>query len=515
MNNKNEHGRVVFSNIDIRKLKQTEDSEKMINDAFLEKEQIMRGQEQNIFNNCIEKPQIDVPRNYKKKRRKIKKRVKIAFTFLIILTFLITSMINYKKNFLDNPKIIIKNSLETLEKQISELVVTKEENILEKNNYSLEWNLSANLESDLAEEEYQNLFHNINRTKTSIFIQQDFENKKFFLNQIVKIDDQGVIDNKYLIEDSTKYYFVKDFLDIYINAGNNNYFETLSEDKTAYDNILYLYQFILSSIYKNTYEKDFTFKWVNTTIDGEEQKLRRVSIELDNDKIKTITNKVLKDLKEDKTSSNILNGIYDGFDSLKIEKDKIFLKEGEKISISFYTKGIFPTVKKCELIYNNSKDFYQLSYEIDKKQISLFINNTPQYTIQFRYEDYSLKGMIQNKNNIQIGSFEKMKNHFSFHIKSDDYDISIESVSKLKEKKKTSMEKTINVQIKKEEKKLVGGTIYIEFIEHNKVLIEEQVKDIIFESEISDIKKEEWKELLRNKWKLNGYIEGENKNENE
>lgn len=509
MDSKSTKGRVVFNNIDINNFTGMDNPTEIINKAFLEKEEIIRGKEEKIEETSEEKiPKYTAPR---KKKRKIKKSVKITFAFMLVITILITTIISYKKNYIDNPKVIVKNSLQSLEKEIVELIPFPKENILSKNDYSLEYNLSANLESAITEDfennkliDYYHLLNNINHGKTTFLLQQDLSNKKFYYNQITKIDEQVMIDDKYFIENSTKYYFVKDFLDKYINAGNNNYFETISEDKTMYDNMEYLYHFILSSIFKNLDDKDIHINWVNTYLEDEPQKLKRVSIELNNAKINKIIHKVLKDLKEDKNSSNILNGIYDGFDSLKIPKDVAFLNDIESISIHFYTKGIKNKIKKYEFSYH-SKNSYGISYEIDKKKINFLFNNNPQYNIQYTKEDNLLKGIIQNKDKTEIGSFEfkkqHMKHHFSFHLKNGEYDIFVESDDKQKKERKDSSQSTIKISINNKEKSILSGTMDIEFIQHDKVFIQEQIKDIIFESEISESQKEELKSLLKNRWK--------------
>lgn len=516
MESKITQGKVVFNNIDIHDFVGKENPAQMINNAFLEKEKRIRGTEEIIQENSNEQPSNNIsstPRVPKKKRRKIKKSVKIIFFFVIVIPLLIATFLNCKRNYIDNPKRIIKDSLEVLEKEITNLISMKEENILEKNNYSLECNLIANFENtmpiDLENKQLLDYYHildNINHGKTTFLLQQDLSNKKLYFNQLTKIDDQVVIDDKYLIEDSTKYYFVKDFLDKYINAGNNNYFETISEDKTMYDNIQYLYSFILSSIFKNIEDKDISIKSVTTSLEEEQQKLKRITMELDNEKIKKIVTKVLKDLKEDKKAFNILNGIYNDFDSLKVPKEKMFLKEGETIAIHFYTKGIKNEIKVYEVLYH-AETSYGIRLEIDQKKIELLLNNHPQYKIQYEHEqkENNLKGTIQNKNNIDIGKFEfknqKKENEFFIHLKENEYDISLEIVSN-QEEKKNIVEAAIKIQIQKKEDNIFQGSIDIEIVQQDKVWIQEQVKDIIFEKEITPSQKEELINLLKNRWKV-------------
>ena len=130
-----------------------------------------------------------------------------------------------------------------------------------------------------------------------------------------------ILNTKYYINESTKYFYVKNIVDNYINYGSCNYFENINTNTTEKDNINYLYNFIINSIKNNLNDKYFTKK--------EENNNYIVILKIDNDNLKDILSNILKDLKEDKKSRKILDNINKNILNTKIKEEDIYLEKEE------------------------------------------------------------------------------------------------------------------------------------------------------------------------------------------
>ena len=101
-----------------------------------------------------------------------------------------------------------------------------------------------------------NLINNLNNSETNFKIQKNASKNTGYIELNQKIGEEDIIDAKYYISDSTKYYFVKGIVDTYINDGGCNYFESINTNTTEKDNINYLYNTIIRSIKNNLKEKE-------------------------------------------------------------------------------------------------------------------------------------------------------------------------------------------------------------------------------------------------------------------
>lgn len=529
MDNKDSKDRVVFSSVDINTSRQPVNPTQMVNDAFYKQAQTIRkenieGQipttnqinvaQQNIINpenlqpNIVQEPVIKKDKH----KRKMKKSVKIKIILILIFILIILGFLDIQKNYINNPKVIARNALESLGEEVLSILSLPEKATLIGDDFSIEIEQSTALESDKVNAnyltdtkmlEYYYLLNNLNNTKTTYTLKQDTKNKQFFYNKQTKLNDELIINDKYLIENSTEYYFVKDFFENYINGGNNHYFETIGKNGNAHDNILYLYTFILDSLASNIEDDDFNVTKTTTYLEEKMQDVKKTSFKLNDAKIRKILNGVLKDLKKDKKASKILNGIYADFESVKITADTIFLNEKETLTVDFYTTGFFNEAKKYEVSITGDKNSYGVTYEIDSKKITILENNSVKYYVTYINSHNTVKATIEDKNNKQIGKFEfdnqSTRKQILIDFEDNNYDITIELDSKISDKKNSSYKKdtSITINIKQDKVNFLNGTITFHSSINKKVTINEQINDVVFEREITEEKQEELKELLK------------------
>ena len=456
----------------------------------------------------IEQPKV-------KEKKHMKKSAKVAIILIIVLVVSLTLITKFI-SFINNPKYISKKALVDFKNETLDIIKLPKNTTLIGDTFNIESTLKTSLGSKKVLDEYQidpkmneyfYLISNFNNTTTKINLQQDINNKKLFFNRQTIKDNNVVIDDKYLIENSTEYYFVKNYFENYINDGNNNYFETITEDRNASYNIKYIYKVIVETISNNIDKEDYNVTNTTTYINNKTENVKKVSIKLDNVKLRKVINKTLNNLKKDKVSFNILNGVIDDFENYKLTaKDKI-IGTKETLNINFYTQGFLNETKKYEVSIVGPKESKGITFEKDYKNITYIENNKAVYYISYKMNKYNLNVVINDKNNKKLAtlSFDNTdeRKHLTIEFEKDDLVGSIDANYKVTDKKDKSYKSTtkILVNIKNSKTSVLNGNIDIETTVNNKVKIEEDINDVTFGSEITEEKRQSLKTLLETRMK--------------
>lgn len=463
----------------------------------------------------IEKPKKVVKEKEVKERHRMKKSVKVGLILFIITFTTIFSTFRIISYF-NNPRVITKRSLLNIGEEIKNIVKLSDEPTIIGNNFNIQSTITTNLDSQVFKDEaltdskmLENLFliNNLNASKTTLSIIHNTKDKKFFYNRQTIKNDKVVVNDKYLIDNSTEYYFVQNFLDTYINDGNNTYFETIKEDVDAMDNIKYLYKLILESIPDCIDEDYYNVTDTTTYIDNKTESVHKVSIKLDNIKLRKIANKVLAKLKKDKRAFNILNGVIDDFSNYRITSKTKYIGTNDTITVNFYTKGTLNKTKKYEVIKTAPKSTEGFTYEVKNKTITLLKDNKVRYYLKYKLTNTNIKIEVFNKSEKKIGSIvfdnTDSRKHLTIEIEDEVYDTSLDINYKVTDKKSTSYKSNTKaiINIKKDGKNYLSGTANMDTKVNNKVTIEEEVNDVTFSSEITEDKKEELSNLFKTRLK--------------
>ena len=445
---------------------------------------------------------------------KLRKRTKVLLVIIFLVVFSSLCLYRYNKDFRNNPSEITKSAFINVGKETLKIIRLPDRQTLVGDTFNIEGKATYNLQSDRVVENYHTdpemlkkyyLINNLNRATTSYTIAQDKNKKKFFYNQKTSINNKVVTDEKYLIENSTEYYFVREFMDKYINNGNKTYFESLTRDRNANDNILYLYKLIISSIPENIDSKDYKEKNTTTIINGKSEKVTEISIELDHKKIIDLSNKILEVLKKDKRAFNILQGAYDDFENYKIKKDCKYLKNVKKLELQVYTQGFFRDMKKMDLQITYKDIIKGIQIESDYKRVTYLENKNPKYI--FEYETSSDRAVItiRDQHQEKLGKidldYDKENPRYQINFDDKTNKIMIEYNNKITKKKRESYNSKIilDIDIRENKKTILKGTISLTSKVTNKPKIEEEITDIIFERELTEEKREELKNLQKNR----------------
>ena len=278
--------------------------------------------------------------------------------------------------------------------------------------------IKGNIEFDLDSEYYKdkedpeekkisNLINNLNKLNTTFKIQKNQHNNTGYIELNEVLEKEELLSAKYFINDSTKYFYINNVVDTFINDGSCNYFENINTNTTEKENIEYLYNFVVNSIKNNLDEKFFTHK--------EEKNSYVVTLKIDDSNLKDILNGVLKDLKKDKRSRKILDNIDKDILKTKIKEEDTYLGKNEYYKIYIYTTKVFhkPLKYKVEVVTKDSINTYIYEGNENKGTFYYLVNDTEKYKVAVEFKKDEIKGKIKNSKDKNVGEFKLEKNNYN------------------------------------------------------------------------------------------------------
>ena len=357
--------------------------------------------------NVVEKKSING------KNTRPKKELFIIVLFIVLAIIFITLGITiYNKT---SPKNVFNSTLKNINKNINDAIIFERNKTNLSNNYKIESDIKIDISStEPISKEYtidqNNLFNtNITNSTNKLTYIHSLKDKKLFINFNSNINEQNIINYKYLIENSTKYRYLNNFKEDYINYGNANYFETISEDDSKLKNYEYITNNFIDYFTNNLDKEKFNIEKVNTYIDNDRETLNKISYYFNNKELTTVLNKVKQDLKKDEDTNTLLNNLNPNILDENIKED--LLKKKESITLSIYS-DMFYKIKKIELTYQNEnyEKIYSIVPKEDKVIISI-VENTKllrKYTITNNGKKYNIS--IENSKGANEGTFEFINN---------------------------------------------------------------------------------------------------------
>ncbi len=345
----------------------------------------------------------------------MKKRKIIILIFGIILIASILFIgIGVFLNNISKPQYIYSKVIDIYKNKFDNYI-KKSNDLDKKDKYSIETTIDFDLDSEYykkstKEEDIKkyNLIKNLTNMDTKLKIQKNSNKNTGYIELTQKIKDEDVLNAKYYITNSTKYYFVKGIVDTYINDGSCNYFENINSNNTEKDNIDYIYNFIIDSLKNNLKNEYFET--------NEENNNYVVTIKIDNDTINSILNNIQKDLKKDKKARNILDNIDKNILKRKINKE--YLDKDEYYKISIYTTKILHKPLKYKVQKTTSTNIETYLYEGNENKGVLYYSKDDllNYKIDIELTKDEIEANIKDSSNKKIGEFKLEKDNYNTTI---------------------------------------------------------------------------------------------------
>lgn len=442
-----------------------------------------------------------------KSSKKKGKILKNNYPFVMIIIAMIMISSGLYLNYHTNPKILLSKTFNNLIK-IVENTKSNEDITGISENFTLNSNIKFNIGNqsiqksiDTKDAQNKNLITNLNNTTTNLTLVQDKTNKKMYASINSKLGQEELINAKYLVENATEYYYVKDIVNNYVNNGNSAYFEALNSATTTKENIIYILQMTSKSLEKRLKNEYFTKTKEQTLLNNKIKKLNKISLKLTDTTTKELVNNIIIDLKEDKKANQILTSIDKNFFKNIIDNENKIFNYNEIITINMYITNL-GDIKKYELIYLEKEKENKLTYEAETEQIYYIENNQIIYDIKYESSEdeknlifYNDQGEEQGKivydktiNRTLINGNLKQKSDIIDII----YDSSIEDIEK-----NISYTNKINFLLKVSSPtgNIVNTTININNNLKSSTMINEDTTTAVFASSIT----EDEEKLLNNK----------------
>lgn len=420
---------------------------------------------ENVVEEATEKKDSQITENEPVTKKEKKESSYLKFVPIILTVAVIVGAIGIYLNFYSNPKRIVALGIDKISTKLKNAINSTNVESKIKDNYTLEGKLNLNAESEYLTslatysteyQMYSKLLTNLSKTENSFKIVEDLKSKKLYAAIDSKLNNSELINAKYLIENNTEYYFIKGFLNSYVNNGTNDFFESLDKNSTSVENMLYVYDVAVKSFKQNLKSDYFTKKSEEVTIDGKKQKLIKNSLVINDKRAKEIAKAVLKDLKADKKANKILTDLNKDFKNSKVKDSNVILEDDEKIVFNVYTDSLLYNIKKYEISTTSGSDETSITYEEkkDTSKIEVLSNSKVQAILNIKKEsDQKSSIEIMDANNKKIGEAtitnSDTNKAISLNITSDDttIDFSVDSTTK-EEKKNEKYVVTGNVTCK-------------------------------------------------------------------
>ena len=410
------------------------------------------------------------------------------FGILLLLIAVIVIGAGIFLTYITSPKFIATETIKKMSENIVSFIDNNKTDTGLEENYKKTSTVTMNLQSDylttLSQTDpsmvpYANLLRNLTNTTSTTTMVQDIENSRLFLDYNTTLNEEPLINLKYLVENSTEYYYIDGVSETYINNGNNNYFESLNSETSINDNTKYLIEKVGESLASHIEDSYLSSSY--------ESDYKKITITLTEDDLVTVVNNVLSDLKKDSKASKIISGYNENFGDFEISKDMI--SGLGTVEFNIYIDKVLGTVKKYDINLEESK--IKLSYDdsTDQKELELIANNESVGKVQFSTNDGNITLNIVDDSNNVVGTISTTKTSTNYDIiinlTLDTTIIDINYNNQITNlKKNTSYDSTTNIaiNISSNNTTLINGTINITSNITNDTRIEEDTSTSVLAS---------------------------------
>ena len=430
---------------------------------------------------------------------KIKKICIIAM--IVILAFMSIFLGVYFAK-LSTPNYLFGVGIEKIDNKINNYF-----SIDKKYTFNDSFTVESDLSFDLSSEDYQrkektdktyleknNYIKNLSKTVNNIVVKQDKENKTSYIEVNSKLGSEELVNSKYLIKDSTEYYFIKGITNNYVNNGTHNYFEMLNEDNTTIDNINYIHEFTIKSLRKNLVSEYFTKYKKEEMINSKKMGVNQISFKLTDKTAHELINNIYADLEEDKKANKILTSIDKDFFKKKIKDSKVILDKNESYTFNIYTTKYLNKILKYEVIYLNKDNKKTYTYEGNDSEGTFYYieNDYMKYRADFTDNGKNVDMSIKNSSEQEVGELKIDKHdndvYYSFNLDDEDkkYDIIYSSkYRKFKVNKSYENERKLSFKYTDNKVSILNGNITLNTKENSSVKIDEDLSSSALSSTLS------------------------------
>ena len=445
----------------------------------------------------------------KKQKKNTKNKKKTIIIVLVVLLVLISGVSIYFGIYftkLTKPNRIVGLSINKLDNRISSYIGMSNEYNL-GDTFHVDSTLTFDLDSEdylnksKTDKEYQDkykMIKNLSKTTNNISVIQDRKHKKLLLSVDSELDKEKLLNAKYLIDNSTGYYFVEDILKDYVNEGTNNYFEMFDDESNTISNKEYLHRAFIKALQLSLKEEYFNKYKANVNVGNSNVQANQISIRIDDKMLHSIINDTLDNLRNDTTANRILTSIDEDFSKYKVKSKKTLLAKKEVYTLNVYTSKYLNKVLKYEVVHlkGDEKKTYIYEGNVEKGRFYYIEDDTVIYSVDVNATTNLLECKIKDNSNKNIGAIKVEKypdsGYYTFNF--DDgkkkYDIIYSSkYSDYKKNKSFTNEKKLSFKYLNNKVSVLSGEVILTSKASKTAKIAEEVDKSVLYSTLSDEEK--------------------------
>lgn len=355
-----------------------------------------------------------------------KTTIVMIITCVVAFLLIVVGVIYY--NVSRNNKRVIAAGITNLTSKFDKMLEVNNDLKLGKN-YTISGNVKLNVESNYLDtlaniDEYRpfiNLINNLGKTNNNFSFQQNLDSKKVLGSISSKLNNDELIDAKLYIEQDRAYYFVKGFLDRYVEGGKTDYLSTIEENQNTYENINYLYKFIIKSLKSNLKDEYFTKTSETLTVGGKNINTKKITLKLDSKNGNELVNNIISDVKKDKKAYKIIKGY-----NIKLERTENgkVISNDEEMTFSVYADNTSYHILRYDISSKDKENNILVTYlDQETDVVEVYSDNKKQSTIKINDKNNIYDFDILDNNDKKVGDItytnNKNKKELSYKLSID------------------------------------------------------------------------------------------------
>ena len=243
------------------------------------------------------------------------------------------------------------------------------------------------------------IINNLNNSSFNYNYIIDTDSKRMYLDGSLLFNGSELLGLNYYQAEDISYILLRNIFDKYLTVEDTDIFSYLEESKKLSDDINYVYDKIIDSLGKNITESDIKV----TNEDGK----KKISLELNNQRLTEITENIINDLKSDSKVKEIFGNELDNITlSTNTSNNNALISYSiylEKNAITSYEFRIKDNEADYAFTFNNGSDksivMKQGNEEIIRADIE---NNNNTITVNLSISNTNIGSIIISENNISL-----------------------------------------------------------------------------------------------------------------
>ena len=331
-----------------------------------------------------------------------KKKIIVTIVIIVAVALLVAGGILLYQNYSNKNRIV--TSFNDLKTALVDTFNLNEESVDTSIKQTATGNTTFNINPILGNSEDGSdiMINSLNNTTFNYEYAIDTESKRMYMDGSFILNMQELMGINFYQTENISYILLRNIFDKYITIENNDIFSYLEESKQATEDINYIYDKIIESLGNNITNDDIKV----TNVDSK----KKISLELNNDRLNEISKNIVKDLKNDKKAKEILGNNLDNISSSNDTSES----NNSTLSYSIY-------LSKNEIVT------YEIASKSKDENVSIEFNNGNEKSFVINQDNSEvLKAVIENNNdtttinlssnNTNIGSITISDNNISLNI---------------------------------------------------------------------------------------------------